>query len=334
MSFAEPLPSAQSNEPNEVVRESARLHHLRWLNAIAEVMEASFDIEAAVQGVLEVILDAFDCDRAWLVDPLDPAAPSYRITHIATRPDWPPFLPPGHVLPMEGPASLILIEAALASGPVAWSASHPLPDADLWRTRFGIRAQVLAAIRPRGFHAWGLGIHHCRADRDWTSAELALFHDIARRVGDMLGNMLLHRDLQRSEAQLRSLTDAIPQVVYVMTPDGACLECNERWYAYSGLTEAESLGSGWMRALHPEDLGNTTTVLQQALASGEPFECAFRMRGADHQFRWFLSRAVTVRDQHGVVLRWVGTCTDIDDQRKAEAAMRKSEEQLRQAQKM
>ena len=314
--------------------ETARLHHLRSINRIAETMEATLDIVAALQRVLEVVLDVFDCDRAWLVDPLDPSAPSYRITYIATRPEWPPFLPPDHVLPMDGPGSFIIAETAAAPGPVAWSPSRPMPNAEMWRTQFGIRSQLMAALRPRGFVPWGLGIHHCRSDREWTPAELELFHDIARRVGDMLGNLLLHRDLRKSEAQLRSLTDAVPQLVYVTTPAGECVECNQRWYSYTGLTEADTLGMGWKRAVHGDEIASTTAAWQEAVSSGEPLEHEFRLRRADGEYRWFLNRAVCVRDQDGTILRWVGTCTDIDDQRQAEAAMRHSEEQLRQAQKM
>jgi len=94
------------------------------------------------------------------------------------------------------------------------------------------------------------------------------------------------------------------------------------------------MGRGWMSALHGDDTSVTGVAWQHALASGEPFEHEFRLRRADGEFRWFLSRAVCVRDVDGTMLRWVGTCTDIDDQRQAEAAMRHSEEQLRQAQKM
>jgi PAS domain S-box-containing protein len=306
-----------------------RLHHLRSMNRIAETIEATLDVQTAMQHVLETMLDIFDCDRAWLVDPLDPSAPSYRITFIATRPDWPPFLPPDYVLPMDGPGADILVEVAAASGPVAWSPRRPLPGGDIWRSNFGIRSQIMAALRPRGRVPWGLGIHHCRADREWTQPELELFQDIARRVGDMLGNLLLHGDLRRSEAHFRSLLGAIPQMVFITTPGGASIECNDRWYAYTGLTQAQTFGDGWLQAAHPDDRANAAQVWRDALPRGEPVELEFRMRRADGQFRWFLCRAVPVRDSDGSLLHWVGTCTDIDDQRKLEASVRANQEQLR-----
>jgi PAS domain S-box-containing protein len=133
------------------------------------------------------------------------------------------------------------------------------------------------------------------------------------------------RALRESEARFRQLADAMPQIVWVTRPDGYHEYYNRRWYDYTGLTPEESIGFGWSLPLHPEDRRRSLERWDLACRSGEPYEIEYRFRAADGSYRWFLGRALPVRDESGRVTRWFGTCTDVDDQRRAREALQEAD---------
>ncbi len=122
--------------------------------------------------------------------------------------------------------------------------------------------------------------------------------------------------LQRLIQEFTFVTDFMPQLVWSTEPDGYHDFYNQRWYDYTGLTYDESKAEGWNRVLHPDDVAPTTKRWQHALATGEPYEAEYRFRRHDGEYRWFLARALPMRDESGGIIKWFGTCTDIDDRRK------------------
>ena len=122
--------------------------------------------------------------------------------------------------------------------------------------------------------------------------------------------------LQEQASRFRSLAEAIPQIVWVARPDGHHEYFNGRWYQFTGMDPAQSTGRGWSRPLHPDDVERSKRRWRQATASGEPYEVEYRFRRADGAYRWFLARAVPIRDASGAVTLWFGTCTEIDDQKR------------------
>jgi PAS domain S-box-containing protein len=125
---------------------------------------------------------------------------------------------------------------------------------------------------------------------------------------------------RESEERYHSLADAMPQIVWTAGPDGVADYVNEGWVAYSGLSLVETSNDGWLRVLHPDDLARTNELWERALDSGRLFETEYRLRRADGVYRWHLARSLPVRDAAGAVTGWVGTCTDIDDRKRAEDA--------------
>lgn len=117
------------------------------------------------------------------------------------------------------------------------------------------------------------------------------------------------------EAQFRALAEAIPLIVWTALPDGMSDYTNRRWYELTNLTEAESVGDGWAAMIHPDDRMPCQEAWQHSLRTGEPFELEYRIRAAQAGFRWFLGRATAMRDADGNIIRWFGTCTDIEDQK-------------------
>jgi len=137
--------------------------------------------------------------------------------------------------------------------------------------------------------------------------------------------------IRQSEAELRELIDAIPQQVYVFAPDWSPLFANRKELEYTGLTAAEAQSKDAVAHLfHPEDLEKLQSARARALFSRMPIEVEARIRGRDGEYRWFLVRDNPLRDEQGLVLRWFGTRTDIEDRKRAEEMLRQSEAELQQ----
>jgi PAS domain S-box-containing protein len=123
-------------------------------------------------------------------------------------------------------------------------------------------------------------------------------------------------ELRRSEQRFRLLAEAMPQIVWMATAQGAVVYFNPRWFEYTGLTYEQSCGEGWFQVIHPEDHKPATESWTWAVKQGGALAIEQRLRrGSDGAFRWHLVRAVPMRDENGTIVQWVGTATDIDDQK-------------------
>ena len=132
-----------------------------------------------------------------------------------------------------------------------------------------------------------------------------------------------------SDDFLRTMIDQMPTLAWSCRPDGSAEFVNQRWSDYTGLSMEEAVGWGWQATIHPEDLGKTIETWLRLVASEEPGEDEARVRRFDGEYRWFLARAVPVRDDWGKVIRWYGTSTDIEDRKRAEEKLRQDERELR-----
>jgi formate hydrogenlyase transcriptional activator len=132
-----------------------------------------------------------------------------------------------------------------------------------------------------------------------------------------------------SEAQVRDMIDTIPVLAWSCLPDGANEFTNKRWRDYTGLSQAEALGSGWQRTFHPDDLGKVMENWRAVQASGELSGTEARVRRVDGEYRWMLHQKVAVRDESGHIVKWYGTSTDIEDRRQAEQKLRQVLEEIR-----
>jgi PAS domain S-box-containing protein len=135
--------------------------------------------------------------------------------------------------------------------------------------------------------------------------------------------------LRDSETRWRQLAEAMPHLVWTCGPDGKCDYLSPQWLTYTGLPEQEQLGEGWLQFVHPDEQATLISKWNANTAVGGIFDTEFRIRRADGKYRWFKTRAVPVRDTGGRIIKWYGTNTDIEDVRRIEQAVRKSEHQLR-----
>jgi len=136
---------------------------------------------------------------------------------------------------------------------------------------------------------------------------------------------------RESEMQLHEVIETIPAIAWTNSSDGSVEFVNKRWQEYTGISTEKSVGFGWEVALHPKDVDRYVEKRRASLASGDPFEDEVRIRRAGTgEYRWFLSRAVPLRDERGNIVRWYGTATDIHDRKRTEEKLQHENVALRE----
>lgn len=123
--------------------------------------------------------------------------------------------------------------------------------------------------------------------------------------------------LAKSELEFRTLADTMPQMVWATRPDGFHDYYNARWYEFTGVPAGSTDGEGWNDMFHPDDREQAWRLWRHSLETGDPYQIEYRLRHHSGEYRWTLGRALPIRDASGKILRWIGTCTDINDSRKA-----------------
>ena len=148
-------------------------------------------------------------------------------------------------------------------------------------------------------------------------------------MNDVSGRRQAEDARRESEARFRTLTDALPQLIWANEADGTATYFNRRWFEYSGLSLEQSVGPGWQAIVHPDDAPTSVERWQQVLAAGNTSDAEYRLRQADGTYRWHLGRNVPLKDAAGRVQGWFGSATDIHDLKEAKAAIAAAEERLR-----
>lgn len=158
-------------------------------------------------------------------------------------------------------------------------------------------------------------------------------HNIWRWFGtstDIDKQKSLEEELRSSKAQFRLVVEAIPQMVWTARPDGWLDYLNQRCCEYAGVTCEQLEGWNWRDFLHSDDIDRCLEQWARSHKTGEVFEIEYRLRRAlDNQYRWHLGQALPFKNPQGQIIKWFGTCTDIDDQKRAAERIRESEERFR-----
>jgi len=125
-------------------------------------------------------------------------------------------------------------------------------------------------------------------------------------------------DLNRArerEQYFQTMAEGVPEIIWTANPDGADDYFNRKCFDYTGLTFEQSRGAGGRVAVHPDDLAVCLAKWEIALRTGDPYDVEYRLRGRDGKFRWFLCRGKPIRNPNGEIVKWFGTCTDIESQK-------------------
>src|SRR5258708_5585162 len=134
--------------------------------------------------------------------------------------------------------------------------------------------------------------------------------------------------LRENEQRWRSLTEALPQLVWPATPDGASDYVSPPWTEYTGVAGGERPGWRWMNVLARDDRQGTRQMWTDAVAGRRVYDVEYRVRRYEGRYGWFKAGGVPIRDSNGNIVKWFGSCTDITDRKGAEEALRGSEQEL------
>jgi len=177
---------------------------------------------------------------------------------------------------------------------------HPsgvVPDST---NAIGISTLGVVAITGGSFLVLGVAIASSFLDRF-----------VAVQKGDL-------RMARQHELYFRTLAETVPEIMWTANPDGVDDYFNRKWFDYTGMTLEQSCGTGWTVIVHPDDLAPCLSRWESALRSGESYDVQYRLRGKDGVYRWFLGRANPIRSAEGGIVKWFGTCTDIEDQKQGQ----------------
>ncbi|WP_425473656.1 sensor histidine kinase [Sphingomonas xanthus] len=122
--------------------------------------------------------------------------------------------------------------------------------------------------------------------------------------------------LRESDLRFRTLADAFPHMVWSTLPDGYHDYYNARWYEFTGVPAGSTDGEAWNGMFHPDDQERAWGLWRHSLRTGEPYEIEYRLRHHSGEYRWVLGRAMPMRNSEGTIIRWMGTCTDIHEQKR------------------
>lgn len=190
---------------------------------------------------------------------------------------------------------------------------------DQWRSALSSGKPLESEARMRRFDG----------EYRWLSIRVVPLRDSEGKIVNWYGSSTDVEEMKRAEERARQADrerriaiDTIPALLWSTLPDGSSDFNNQRWLEYAGLSAGEAQGWGYADVLHPEDYSRLLPKWTAAFASGEPIEDEARLRRADGEYRWFLHRAVPLRDDHGSIVKWYGTSTDIQDLKRAEEVLR------------
>ena len=317
------------------------------LYRIGRIVAGELDAGKLVEAITHAAVDLTGAAiGAFLPSPHESVAPPYSCGPDVANPEY--ALSPLDPRAMFGPEPVAFGDALRSNAPASPGAetiqAHDLradarfegieirntDQAPELRTPFGAGGAVasyLAApiVARSGLWLGALFLAHPHAGQFGKNAE-QLIQGLAGQAALSLENARLFEAAQREKAALAALeeryrlvTEQMPQMVWMTNASGAHVYFNQRWYEFTGLSPAQSFGAGWAKPLHPDDVDRARIRWQYSLDSGAPYEIEYRFRRHDGEYHWFLARALALRDERGQIVKWFGTCTDIDDAKIADA---------------
>src|SRR6185437_13819527 len=181
-------------------------------------------------------------------------------------------------------------------------------------TEYDIEYRV---TRPDGKQIWVAANGRGQYDANGNIVRmLGVVRDISDRKRDEAERLLALAAMRDSEARFHQLSDAMPQIVWSARPDGVLDYYNRRWFEFIDLPETAGDAARWDRYIHPDDLERVVASWTSALRTGDMYTAEFRVRRADGEYRWFLVRALPIRNESQIIARWFGSCTDIHEQKR------------------
>jgi PAS domain S-box-containing protein len=308
----------------------AHLWFLESMDRVNRAMQGTQDLQQVLSDALLATLDIFACDRAWLIYPCDPDAPSWRAVMEHTRPQFPGAFAFQAELPVDRDIAAAFAAARAAPGAVLFGPDYDLKIPALAADRFAVRSQIAMAIDVKADKPYLFGMHQCSRARVWTAEEQRLFQEIGRRLSDTISALSIFRSLRESERNL----DAAQRIAHVgwwerdyvsghvSLSDEAC-----RIFGVQPL-DLPQWQERWVSLIHPDDREKTAAASEIALRGGPRYDVEYRVLRPDGMVRVVHSQGDITRDESGSPVRQFGVMQDITELRHAEEELRASRTEL------
>ena len=191
-----------------------------------------------------------------------------------------------------------------------------------------IGAYITVPLIKKGDWVGTFAVHNT-TPRNWTDQDVELVRETAERTWAAVERAKAEEALRENEERTRTLTNAVPQIIWTNDENGNANFFNQRWFEFSGLSTEESIGKGWEAIVHPDDAPASKEKWQYTLAAGEIFDTEYRLRRHDGVYRWFIGRNIPLKNTEGKITGWFGSATDIKDLKQAQEDVRLSEAKLK-----
>ncbi len=311
--------------------EEERLSHLQFLESLERVDRAirkADTLEGMMTDVLNTALSIFKNDRAWLLYPCDPEAPSWRVPMERTRPEYPGVLAMGIDMPMTFAISERFREALNSDGPVIDDPQSGNPVPPEISKRFSVRSQIMTAVYPKMGKPWLFGLHQCSYERIWGEEDARLFTEIARRIADGLSSLLFLKDLQESEGRFRALVENLPVKVFIKDRKSVYIDCNPSYAQDLGIKPEEIQGRTDYD-FHPRELAEKYRADDKRIMDSGRGEELEERYVKDGRQCWAQTIKTPLRGTAEYVTGILGVFWDITERKRAEEALKESEERYR-----
>ncbi len=308
------------------------IHFLESLERLDAALHSSGDMGDMLNRGTAAVLDMFNCDRSWLLNPCDPDAPTWRICNETTRPEFPGAGAMGADMPMTADIVALCQKTLASTAPVALSEEYDAALLEPMKARFDVRSLMVVALYPSSGPAWAMGIHHCRNAREWTATEQRLFAEAARRMTSAIDLHTAVQALRASEIRYRSVVEDLPILLCRNRADGTIEFVNDAYCDYFGKPREALVGNNLLDLIPPEKREQFKQRFMSLNASNPLMTHEHEVIDAQGNLRWqrWTNRAICNALGDVITLQAFGE--DITERKQAEQALIRQQRELAEAQ--
>ena len=313
-----------------------RLRHLDVLDRITQISIASNNMQDVLRGVLDLMLEVFNADRAWFLYPRDPGAPSWNVPMERTRPEWPGLFVQAVDMPMDSNMSEVFGELLRANGAIQYGpdTDHLVPP--LVAEIFSVKSQLMIRVHPKIGKNWVFGLHHCASAVKHDENELQLFTSIAFRIADILSGLITIQQLRESEIRIQEQADIAVQnserhlreaqaIAHIGSWDydmatGKLAWSDELYRVYGVSPDTFSPNvENLVNLIHPDDQAAMQAWIAACASGQKPQALEFRCVWLDGTIHYIEGQGELTLTAQGKPVRMSGTGQDITERKQMES---------------
>jgi len=301
------------------------IHHLESLETLGKVINETQNKEEMMDNAINVTLSVFNCDRAWLLYPCDPNAPSLRVSIESTRSDG------ANILNTDiSVVSEVMRDTFSAKAPLAFGHEYEHKVPSIIAEQFSVQSMLCQAIRPKIGKPWMLGLHQCSDARVWTKNEIKLFRDFGQHISDSLGLFLSLEEIQNNEnQQFSNYFESALMGLAITSLDKNWIYVNNCVCQMLGYSPEELKKLTWPELTYPNDLDADVVQFERLLAgeiNGYTMDKRFIHKNGSIVYVFLSVSAHYKIDETGVIDYIVATLQDITTRKQAEAELQIAKE--------